>query len=103
MHRDIATRPTRIAEVVPLSASALGYHDASGIGAGGVWFPDPSLTSRMAGPLPCGTPILWRYQWPTDIQQRLVSNSNPHGTITNSDLELAGGLLHIEALAQHYD
>ena len=28
---------------------------------------------------------------------------NPNGTITNSDLELAGGLLHLEALTQAFD
>ena len=103
MLNDITNRPTRIAEVVPLSASALGFHDASGIGAGGVWFPDPSLDSRMPGNTSTGTPILWRYQWPDHIQRLLVSDDNPHGTITNSDLELAGGLLHLEAIAQHYD
>jgi hypothetical protein len=27
----------------------------------------------------------------------------PNGTITNSDLELAGGLLHLEALTQAFD
>ena len=36
--RDIPSRPTRIAELVPLLSSAEGHHDASGAGAGGVWF-----------------------------------------------------------------
>ena len=35
----IENRPTRIAELVPLLASAEGHHIASGLGAGGVWFP----------------------------------------------------------------
>ena len=40
MHANISTRPTRIAELIPLTPQALGYHDASGSqGAGGVWFP----------------------------------------------------------------
>ena len=30
-------------------------------------------------------------------------SENPTGTITNSDLELAGGLIHLEALAQTFD
>ena len=34
----ISNRPTRIAEVVPLQASALGQHDAVKTGAGGVRF-----------------------------------------------------------------
>ena len=29
--------------------------------------------------------------------------SNPSGTITNSNLELTGGLLHLDAIAQYYD
>ena len=32
---NISSRPTRIAEIVPLKAAALGYHDASGTGVGG--------------------------------------------------------------------
>ena len=32
---DIASRPTRIAELIPLLASGVGHHDASGEGAGG--------------------------------------------------------------------
>ena len=28
---------------------------------------------------------------------------NPNGTITNSDLELAGGLMHLESLTQAFD
>ena len=98
--RDIASRPTRIAELVPLLASALGYHDASGQGAGGVWFPAPHLVPRGD---PTQKPLLWRYKWPQDIIDNLVTTSNPHGTVTNSDLELAGGLLHLEVLAQYYD
>ena len=29
--------------------------------------------------------------------------NNPFGSLTNSDLELAGGLLHLEALANNFD
>ena len=104
MHKDIANRPTRIAEVVPLLASALGDHDASGQGAGGVWFPHKSLDQRQhPSSLPSHAPLLWRFQWPQDIIDSLVTDKNPNGTISNSDLELAGGLLHLEALCQHYD
>lgn len=41
--KDISKRPTRIAELVPLLASAMGHHDASGTGAGGVWFPSTHI------------------------------------------------------------
>ena len=97
---DIKARPTRIAELVPLLASAEGHHDASGKGAGGVWFPSPALRPREGFDQ---SPVVWRLEWPEYIKDRLVSSSNPGGTISNSDLELAGGLLHLEALAQTFD
>ena len=98
--KDISSRPTRIAELVPLLSSAEGHHDASGMGAGGVWFPSPHLPARRGFD---NRPILWRLKWPQDIIDSLVTDSNPNGTISNSDLELAGGLLHLEALAQCFD
>ena len=42
-------------------------------------------------------------EWPADVSNDIVSSDNPTGTITNSDLELAGGLLHLEAAAQAFD
>ena len=102
--QDIANRPTRMAEVVPLNPSAIGYHDASGKGAGGVWFKGPALHPRhnpKDKPLP--NPIVWRLEWPKHIQDALVTEDNPFGTLTNSDLELAGGLLHLEAIANNFD
>ena len=100
MFQDISSRPIRIAELVALSASAEGFHDASGQGAGCVWFPASHLPPRK-GHTPA--PILWHYKWPDDIIIRPVTDENPSGTISNSDLELAGGLLHLEALAQTFD
>lgn len=101
MANDISNRPTRIAELVPANPSLLGDHDAAKAGAGGVWFPAEQVNLRHKGkPL---QPIAWRYEWPLDIQQALVSSENLSGTITNSDLELAGGLLHLDAAAQNYD
>ena len=100
MLQNIDSRPTRIAELIPLQPSALGHHDASGLGAGGVWFPAPSLNPRQDY---TGDPILWRYKWPKSITSRIITECNPNGTITNSDLELAGGLLHLEAIAQTFD
>ena len=98
---DLSSRPTRIAEVVPLLPSALGYHDASGDGCGGVWFPVPSLDSRHDQPP--ATPLVWRLPWPQHIRQALITQDNPNGTISISDLELAGGLIHLDILAQHLD
>ena len=101
---DITTRPTRIAEVVPLNPSAIGYHDASGMGAGGVWFGGPSIKPRHAKhQVPRNNPIVWRIEWPKHIKEALITEENPLGTLTNSDLELAGGLLHLEAIANNFD
>jgi hypothetical protein len=99
--KDIEARPTRIAELVPLKNSATGHHDASGVGAGGVWFLADHLARRDNQAH--GTPVLWRYQWPKFIMDELVTEDNPTGKITNSDLELAGGLLHLQALVQVCD
>jgi len=98
--RDISSRPTRIAELVPLLSSAEGHHDASGAGAGGVWFPAEHLIPRQGATT---QPLVWRLRWPQRIADLLVTDANPNGTISNSDLELAGGLLHLEALAQTFD
>lgn len=98
---DIESRPTRIAELVPLRPAAEGHHDASGAGAGGAWFPGISLTPREGWQK--DTPVVWQLEWPDYIRDKLVSSDNPHGTITNSDLELAGGLLHLDCLAHTFD
>ena len=101
MHDNIASRPTRIAEIVPLPPIAEGHHDAYGAGAGGIWFPGPNVTAR--GDLSPSQPIVWRVQWPHSITSQLVTDSNPWGTINNSDLELAGGLIHLDAIATCLD
>ena len=56
---DISQRPTRIQELIPLQPSLMGDHDASGDGAGGVWFPSATTISRVSQ-IP--KPILWRFQ-----------------------------------------
>ena len=56
----------------------------SALGAGGVWF-------TGACPL---QPTMWWVPWPNSIRAALVSFQNPSGTISNSDLEMAGMLLH---------
>ena len=100
MLNDITKRPTRIAEIVPLNASAVGHHDASGKGSGGVWFPSAHIQPRQGFE---ASPILWRVKWPEKITSRLITEDNPGGSITIADLELAGGLLQLEALCQTYD
>ena len=98
--QDIKNRPTRIAELVPLLASAEGHHNASGTGAGGVWFPSEHLQPRQGY---TRRPVLWQLKWPQEIIDKLVTDKNPSGTISNSDLDLAGGLLHLEAISQTFD
>jgi hypothetical protein len=76
--QDLATRLTRLAELVPTDTpSTLGAHDAAAAGTGGVQFV----------PLEDGTiePLLWSAQFPPAIATRLVFSDNPAGTITNSE------------------
>ena len=67
---------------------------------GGVWFPADHIAPREGT---TGQPVVWRLHWPQRIADHLVTDANPNGTVTNSDLELAGGLIHLEALAQTFD
>ena len=91
--RNVGDRPTHIAELFPQHpAHVAGCCDASKLGFGGVIFPAPDLQ------IP---PIVWRTPVPADLQARLISDDNPNGTVTNSDLELAGTVLH-EAILTRY-
>ena len=142
---EVVSRPTRIAELIPLRPSVVGTHDASGLGAGGVFFASPHI-ARRAEPLtlppqniipdkdpatlvaaatpwatlaadsgtashavssyltaPSQNPIVWRLSFPSSIRAALVTANNPNGTITNSDLELAGSLLQNAAEAACLD
>ena len=98
---DLDSRPTRLAEVIPLQPVADGHHDASGAGAGGVWWPGEQVQARQGWS--STQPILWRLPWPQWVRDELITANNPQGTITNSDLELAGGLLQLECASQTLD
>ena len=37
---------------------------------------------------------MWRHPWPPDVIVALISDWNPEGTLTNSNLELAAPVLH---------
>jgi len=76
-------QPTLCADLIPALADYGGYCDASKNGAGGVWF---GLEKQLP-------PIVWRVEFPPDIQQQLVSHENPQGKISNSDLEMVGLIL----------
>ncbi|KAI2509948.1 hypothetical protein MHU86_4513 [Fragilaria crotonensis] len=82
-------RPTRLREFVPSGIPvAFGACDACGRGMGGVWF------------RPNQGPIVWRATFPRAIQRALVTSDNRSGTLSISDLELAGTLAHKHALVQ---
>eukprot|EP00536_Pseudo-nitzschia_multiseries_P018703 jgi/Psemu1/56891/gm1.56891_g len=90
---DLSNRPTSIAKLMPDTFPAtLGACDASGLGMGGIHFV----------PLPTGAvqPVMWRHAFPKWVSAQLVSFDNPEGSITNSDLELAGSIAHNDILAQ---
>jgi hypothetical protein len=80
----LGRRPTHCKELVVEDPSYIGYCDASKLGAGGVW-----LSGRRHL-----SPIVWRVEWPADIGQQIISFDNPSGALTNSDLEMAGMVLH---------
>jgi hypothetical protein len=85
----LADRPTHVNEIlIPDAPDYIGYCDASAFGSGGVWFSGTS-------PLP---ETVWRLQWPRDITVAVVSDSNPDGALTNSDLEMAAVVLHLSTL-----
>ena len=79
----ISTRPTHVLELIPNPPCFIGFVDACKFGIGGVWL---SGTDTI-------TPYVWRLELPLTIQNRLVSDKNPQGTLTINDLEMAGILL----------
>jgi len=92
-------RPTQIQEIVPLDPVVEKYHNASKYAAGGAIIPADTTVSWNKEL----SPILWRASFPEEIQKILVSYENPDSDITNSDLELVGGILSNEAAAQTFD
>ena len=117
-------RPTRLYELVPTQPVLIGAHDASGTGAGGVWFSHASAISRRAATAhlpprpdtlassravcisdlrPTATPILWRVRFPVAVSARLRTFDNPSGDLNNSELELLGAFLHDAVAADCFD
>ena len=99
--QECTSRPTRINELIQLSPLAEGHHDSSGKGAGGFWFPGDTIQPREEWHI--DITVLWHIESPEYITRLLVSSKNPTGTITNSELELSGGIIHLEATAQTFD
>jgi hypothetical protein len=86
--RHMEKNPTSVLQLVTDYPSYIGYSDSCGIGTGGTW-------SSGVDPL---SPFLWKYEWPADIKQNLVTDKNPNGQISMNDLELAGMVLNLFAL-----
>jgi hypothetical protein len=81
--RESTKEPTRWQELVSGWPDYIGIVDASGQGVGGV----------VVGELSDCTPVVFRWEWPANIKNNIVSSSNPTGGLTNSDLEMAGLLM----------
>ena len=82
-------RPTYLAEIVPQEPTLLGATDAAKVGMGGVFY-DPE-----------GNAYLWRQPFSPELQDKLVTEDNPRGTVTNSDLEHAGLLAQVSLMADN--
>jgi hypothetical protein len=78
--RESTTCPTCCRELAAGWPDYVGVVDASSHGVGGV----------IIGKLSDCPPTVFRLQWPPDVRASVISESNPKGTITNSDLKLAG-------------
>ena len=81
--RETVSSPTLCKNLVPGWPDYVGITDASGHGLGGV----------IVGECNGVPPTVFRLEWPEDIKQSIVTDDNPNGTITNSDLEMAGLLM----------
>jgi hypothetical protein len=62
----------------------VGFYNVSAFGGSGVWFSGSKS-------LP---PSVWQVKFPANITSQVVSEKYPDGQLTNSDLEMAGVLLH---------
>jgi hypothetical protein len=93
MVTSLSSRPTFVKELIPNADHYYGYCDACATGAGGVWFSGERNLQ----------PIVWRVQFEHAIATQVISNDNPHGRLTNSDLEMAAVLLQYMVLHQEVD
>ena len=75
--------PTKCSNLITAWPDYVGIKDASKQGVGGI-----IIGERKEVP-----PTVFRLRWPEDIRNDIISKTNPNGTITNSDLEMAGLLL----------
>jgi hypothetical protein len=82
--REATARPTKCSELVMGAPDFVGVKDASIHGVGGI-----VIGENMA----C-VPTVFRMEWPDWVKEEVLkTNSGRGGTLTNSDLEMAGLLL----------
>jgi hypothetical protein len=82
--REASKEPTRCSELVMQNPHYIGVKDASVHGVGGVIFGEGKACK----------PTVFRVEWPEWIREEVrKTNSGRGGTLTNSDLEMAGLLL----------
>jgi hypothetical protein len=86
--------PSRLHDLIPDDPVLTGPCDASGEGMGGAWIPRYDA--------PSDHPIVWRSRFPPDVLRDLASRDCPDGPITNSDLELAGTIAHLDVAAHQF-
>jgi hypothetical protein len=86
--RQAAAQPVPMHTTVPRAPTCIAATDASGLGMGGFW-----ITPN--------TNMLWRTPLSPNIRQKIITQHNPNGTITNSNLELAAMVIGSALAAQN--
>ena len=81
--KETISKPTLCRDLVAGWPDYIGIVDASSHGVGGV----------VLGELSGIPPTVFRLQWPSDVTDALASVQNPRGSLSISDLEMAGILL----------
>ena len=79
----LGQRPVHCRQLVLHPAAYQGFVDASKWGVGGVWF---GRNNKLQ-------PVTWFVEWPKGIADQLITDECPDGSISISELELAGILL----------
>ena len=85
----MSKRPTLCRQLIVGIPHYVGYSDSCLYGTGGVWVAGKHTLH----------PCVWRLKWPDDIVALLFhKDTNPTGTLTINDLEMAGILLQFLVL-----
>ena len=84
----LSAQPTSVLQLVQELPSYVGYRNAFNLGEVGLWV---SGMKRL-------TLFLWQIEWPHDVQDTLINETNPKGHIIINDLELEGLILNWIAL-----